>query len=254
MDRDELRDVLDAVQPGDGWDFSRVRDDSDPVPWSYSAIARRYLSPVQRVLDIGTGGGELFIRLAESFGSGVGIDGDPAMVAAANANLPDDIACRVKFLAMDAAELQFPRAAFDVVLCRHAPAYPAEVARVLKRGGYFITQQIGARNHHNITAPFGCGPAGMHSPAEPEQTVAAWAEQFAASGCAIRAQGSYDVPYFYRDVASLVYWLKAVGCPPDLDAERHGDTLLDILAQHRTPRGIATNVHRELLIVQRGDE
>jgi SAM-dependent methyltransferase len=255
MNHDKLRSVIDAVQPGHGWDFSRVQWESDPLPWSYSEIVRRYLSPVQRVLDLGTGGGELFIRLAEHYGSGVGIDGDPNMVAAADANLTDAVDCRVKFLAMDAAELQFPAAAFDVVLCRHAPAYPAEVARVLKPGGVFITQQIGARNHHNITTAFGCGPAGEHSLVESRQTVAAWAQDFAAHGCAIRAQAHYDVPYYYRDVESLVFWMKALGCPPDLDAEAHVDryaaTLLDLVTQHQTPRGIATNVHRELLIVQR---
>ena len=37
-----------------------------------------------------------------------------------------------------------------------------EAARVLRPGGYFITQQVGARNTQNICALFGCGHAPGH--------------------------------------------------------------------------------------------
>jgi len=162
MPLEDLRSLLESLGKPRGWDFSALHDDCDPVPWSYQDIARRYLSPLHRVLDIGTGSGEHFLALADYFGSGVGIDADPEMVALAEENTPSAVSCRVKFLAMDAAALEFPAASFDVVLARHAPADPAEVVRVLRPGGVFITQQIGARNHHNITALFGCGPDGRY--------------------------------------------------------------------------------------------
>ena len=63
------------VETRRGWDFSRMQDDIDPVPWLYENVVRPYLSPLQRVLDIGTGGGERFLSLADYFGSGIGIDG-----------------------------------------------------------------------------------------------------------------------------------------------------------------------------------
>ncbi len=250
MPLEDLRQLLESLGEPRGWDFSAIRSDCDPVPWSYREVARRYLSPLQRVLDIGTGSGEQFVALAEYFGSGVGIDADPQMVALAEENTPSAIACRVKFLAMDAAALEFPDASFDVVLCRHAPAYPAEVARVLRPGGVFITQQIGARNHANITALFGCGPDGRYTH-DPAQSVAAWAEDFARLRCVVRARGEYDVPYYYQDAASLLLWLRTLPVPEDFAIERHWPQIDHILREFQTPRGIVTNVHRDLLIVQK---
>jgi SAM-dependent methyltransferase len=67
----------------EGWDFSRVRDGGDPVPWNYVDVVQQYLKPTDRVLDIGTGGGEIFLSLVPYFGEGVGIDMDPAMIETA---------------------------------------------------------------------------------------------------------------------------------------------------------------------------
>lgn len=250
MPFEDLKQIAATIEARRGWDFSRVRDDIDPHPWRYAEVVRGYLSHMHRVLDIGTGGGERFIALSEHFGSGIGIDADPEMIYAAEENLPKSVDCRVKFLPMDAAELEFPAGSFDVVLTRHAPVYVDEVARVLKPGGVFITQQVGARNTANICTLFGCGPGGEYHE-EPGQTVAEWVEAFRARGYAIRAQGEYDVPYFFLDVESLLFWLKAIPMPEDFDLERDWPRVDEIIATTRTPRGFATNVHRELLIVQK---
>ncbi len=250
MPLDELRRVASAVEPRRGWDFSRVRDQLGPVPWDYMDVARRYLSPLHRVLDIGTGGGERFLALADAYGSGIGIDADPAMVAVADENLPDDLACRIKFLPMDAAALEFPAGVFDVVLNRHSAVYVDEIARVLRPGGVFIAQQVGARNTANICALFGCGPGGTYVE-EPGQTVGEWVDAFAARGFAVRCRAEYDVPYLFLDVESLVFWLMAIPMPEDFDIERHWPQVDHILNDFRTPRGIETNEHRELLIVQK---
>jgi len=85
---DELKRIGDTVGERRGWDFSRVRDARDPVPWDYADVVRRYLRPTDRVLDIGTGGGERFLALAPEFGEGVGIDAQPAQLEAARENRP----------------------------------------------------------------------------------------------------------------------------------------------------------------------
>ncbi len=64
MNYEGLRRIAESVGERSGWDFSRVRDERDPVPWDYSEVVRRYLRPEDRVLDVGTGGGEIFIELA----------------------------------------------------------------------------------------------------------------------------------------------------------------------------------------------
>ena len=56
---------------------------------------------------------------------------------------------------MDAEYLDFPKEYFNVVINRHAPVFPSQVDKVLKPGGYFITQQVGGENTANIHKIFG---------------------------------------------------------------------------------------------------
>jgi hypothetical protein len=65
------------------------------------------------------------------------------------------------------------------------------------------------------------------------------------------ARAEYDVRYWFRDVESLLFWLKAVPLPEDFDIEQHWRQVERITAEYRTPKGIETNEHRELLIVQK---
>jgi ubiquinone/menaquinone biosynthesis C-methylase UbiE len=43
-------------------------------------VIQQHLKPTDRVLDIGTGGSEIFLSLAPYFGKDVGIDMDPTMI------------------------------------------------------------------------------------------------------------------------------------------------------------------------------
>jgi hypothetical protein len=67
------------------------------------------------------------------------------------------------------------------------------------------------------------------------------------------ASGEYDVRYFYRDVESLVFHLKAAPWPESFDPARHWRPLDRFVEAHRTPRGIETNEHRTLLVVRKRD-
>jgi hypothetical protein len=58
------------------------------------------------------------------------------------------------------------------------------------------------------------------------------------------------VPYYFADAASLLFWMQAVGVPPDFDIERHGRAVDYLLTEYMTPRGVESNEHRELLIVR----
>ncbi len=192
MTEGELRRIATSVGARRGWDFSRMRETQEPAPWDYADVARAYLAPDSHVLDIGTGGGERLLALADSFRSGVGIDASPEMIATAQENLPPALADKISFTVMPAQHLTFAPASFDVILNRHAPVDAAEVARVLRPGGVFITQQVGARNTANICAVFGCTPGGTYT-SDPTQTPEALRAAFIDAGCRIVATGEYDV-------------------------------------------------------------
>jgi hypothetical protein len=65
------------------------------------------------------------------------------------------------------------------------------------------------------------------------------------------ARAEYDVGYYFLDVESFVFWLKAAPLPEDFDVEKHWQQVNQFIKEYRTPRGIETNEHRELLIVQK---
>jgi SAM-dependent methyltransferase len=245
----DLQQIVRTNGALDGWDFSRLRFDRAPVLWDYVGVARSYLKPADRVLDIGTGGGEIFFSLAPYFGEGVAIDHDPAMIAAARRNQSALSIRNVSLMGMEASALQFAAGAFDVVLQRHSSVYVREVVRVLRPGGYFITQMVGKRSSLNILDAFGWTPDSF-GPGW-WQPVAELADQFRAQGCSILAQAEYDVPCWYQDVESFLFWLMAVPWPEEIDLDKHWQAINRVLEICQTRRGFETNEHRGLLIAQK---
>jgi SAM-dependent methyltransferase len=253
MDFAELKRVADLVGERRGWSFDRMRAASDPAPWEYEDVVRRYLQPSRQVLDIGTGGGERFLALAPFFGTGLGVDVSPAMSEVAQENTPPDLVGKVSFAIMPAEELRVPDHAFDIVLNRHSVVHVDEIVRVLRPGGFFITQGVGSRNTQNICAVFGCNPGGEyvsdvgHKWGTASESRAAFEER----GCAFVAQAEYDIRYWFLDVESLLFWLKAIPIPQDFEIERQWQQVDHILTEYQNPVGIETNEHRELLIVRK---
>lgn len=249
MSFDELKQIVEAGGKLDGWDFSRVRAGRDPVHWEYVDVVRQYLNPTDRVLDIGTGGGEIFFSMAPYFGEGVGIDDSPTMIETAGRNQSSLSIDNISLLRMDGNDLRFETDEFDVVLLRHLYVYVSEIVRVLRPGGYFITQMVGQRSSLNFLDAFGWTPASFG----PDwwQPVTELADQFRLNGCHIIAQAEYDVPYWFQDIESFMFWFMSVPWPETIELEKHWRNINQILETSQTERGIETNEHRGLLIVHK---
>ncbi|MCP4540567.1 MAG: class I SAM-dependent methyltransferase [Chloroflexi bacterium] len=245
-----LKRIATSVGEREGWDFSRMRDAREPVPWNYMCVVPDYLKQSDCVLDMGTGGGEKLLSLAPQVDSAVGVDCSAKMVETALKNKAASQVKNVSFEVMRAKALRFPDGEFDVVLNRHCTVNVCETFRVLRPGGYFITQQVGLRNTQNICALFGCGPGGAYEP-ELFQEASVLAGAFEQLGCRVVCTAEYDVRYWFLDVESLLFWHQAISIPEDFDIEKHWQQIDQIIAEYRTPDGIETNEHRELLIVQK---
>ena len=250
MNKNELLNIADSVGQRVGWDFSQMRDAREPMPWDYMDVVLRYLKPGDRVLDVGTGGGERLLRFAPCFASGIGIDISEQMIEDAQQNLATSSIENVAFEVMSATDLAFEPESFDVLLNRHSVVDVAETLRVLKPGGYLINQEVGARNAENITHLFGCGPGGQYGTG-PNQATPALAEAFRAQGCRVVCLAEYNVRYWFLDNESLVFWLQAIPMPEDFDMETHWEQVNAIIEKYQTPQGIETNEQRFLLIVQK---
>jgi hypothetical protein len=249
LTREDLRRISQSVGERAGWDFSRVRGKREPLPWHYADVVRRYLSPSDEVLDVGTGGGERFLGLATHFRRGIGIDHDPVMIEQARKNKAAQQVDNVDFILMDGHRLDFPDETFDVVLNRHSQVDIRETARVLCAPGYFVTQQVACRNTLSLLAAFGWTPesfgAGWWQPVE------GFAAEFERLGCRVVAKAEYNIRYRFCDVESLVFFLKAVPLPESFDVDKHWQGVNRLLEDYSPDRGIETNEHRELLIVQK---
>jgi hypothetical protein len=236
----ELDALLDSVQPRVGWDFARMNVLREPVPFEYADIVARYVRPSDEVLDVGTGGGERFSRMAGLFSRGLGIDIDPEMIRLAEqASGAGNLEFRVC-----SARLEDVTAAFPVIINRHAELDLAAITAHLKPGGYFVTQQVGERN-------MACVQAALGQPArDPPVSAAA----ITSSGLRLVAFCEYDVEYVVRDIESLVFWLSALDMlHADLDgraALASAATLNQILLGHVGERGFVTNEHRYLAIAR----
>jgi SAM-dependent methyltransferase len=163
---------------------------------------------------------------------------------------------------MDAEQLALPDAGFDLVLNRHAPVYAAQIVRVLRPGGIFITQQVGGRNTQSIFTAFGWQSNAAHwqayfiapgRPTVPDNVHGLDGLQaaFGARGCTMRALAEYDVRYWLSDLDSFVFFLKAIPLPEKFDPDLHCGAVNRAISACGGPRGIQTNEHRYLLIAEK---
>jgi len=233
-----------------GWDFSRMRISRTPVTWVYEEVVRSLLSGEERVLDIGTGGGEKLIGLADVFGSAVGIDVDPMMIAAAERNTPPALADRLFFQIGSAVATALPDSSFDVVLNRHAVVDVDEFSRVLKKGGFFVSQQVGDNNLFKLLEPFG----GQNF--DSDQHPVEIRSQLEQSGFSIVRFEEYDVEYRYLDIESVLFQIKAIGhyLLDVADDDSIVDRLEQVLSSTRDGSGgFASNEHRWLIVARKGE-
>ena len=117
---------MDGAGDSAGWDAEAASFDTEPdhglhsprVREAWRTLLAGLLPPAPaRVADLGCGTGSLSLLLAEDGYAVDGIDFAPEMVRRAQAKagtFPD-----TSFRVGDAADPDLPRAAYDVVLCRH---------------------------------------------------------------------------------------------------------------------------------------
>ena len=170
-----------------GWDFSHIAGrytEEDDLPWDYREVILRHLTPEMKILDIDTGGGEFLLSL-----------GHPYRNTAATENYPPNVElCRevllplgVDFRPADGCGvLTFDDGSFDMVINRHGDFNAVEISRVLKPGGLFITQQVGAENDRELVELL-CGETELPFP---EQYLAVQERNFQEVGFEILK--SYD--------------------------------------------------------------
>ena len=154
MTSEELKAIWDkeeSVAQIKGWDFSHIEgryEEEDSLPWNYAAIIRERLRDKMKLLDYDTGGGEFLLSLHHPYENTAATEGYP----------PNVQLCREKLLPLgidlrecaDASNVPFDDNSFDIMINRHGDFNPSEIRRMLKAGGFFITQQVGSENDREL--------------------------------------------------------------------------------------------------------
>jgi len=133
-----------------GWDFKWLsgRMIQEDPPWDYPALVKSHFTNVHSLLDMGTGGGELLSTLVPLPIDTHATESYPPNLEMAKKRL-SPLSVTVHSFEQDET-LSFKDAYFDLVINRHESFNIDEVIRILKPGGYFITQQVGGLDNLEI--------------------------------------------------------------------------------------------------------
>lgn len=130
-----------------GWDFSHIKDryvEETDLPWNLKAVIEKYLHNNMELMDMETGGGEFLLELNHPHNKTAAIEGYTPNVELCKQRL---LPLGINFKQGDGDDpLPFDNNSFDIVTNRHGSFIPSELHRVLKQGGIFVTQQVGAEN------------------------------------------------------------------------------------------------------------
>lgn len=217
---DELVDEATSASL-EGWDFSFLlgRTEGEPLPWSYEHLAAGLVVAAQRVLDVDTGGGEVFSGLRPPPGSVAVEPYSPNVPVAARRLRP----LGVQVVARPTDALPVGDATFDLVLNRHGRLHPTETYRVLAPGGRLLSQQVGARNDVELNEALGLpGPVHAAAPAAVDDLL----RDLRSAGFTAPTVREAVVVTRFLDVGAVVFQLRAVPWQaPGFDVVRHREIL-----------------------------
>ncbi|MEO3798680.1 class I SAM-dependent methyltransferase [Nonomuraea sp. B1E8] len=205
----------------DGWDFSWLdgRATEERPSWGYARLLGERLATVGSALDIQTGGGEILAGVPTLPPVTVATESWPPNLKLAASRLRR----RGAWVVADDEEPRLPFASnvFDLVTSRHpVQTWWNEIARVLRPGGSYLSQQVGPRSVFEL-AEFFLGPLDG-SARDPEQV----GQEAEAAGLEVVDLRSERLRMEFRDIGAVVYFLrKVIWIVPGFSVERHQERL-----------------------------
>jgi SAM-dependent methyltransferase len=197
-----------AGGPMQGWDFSYLsrteRMASEPLPWSYGSLVIAAMADAGSMLDMGTGGGEFLSALRPLPLDTHATEGWAPNIPIARKRL-EPLGIAVYGFASEDDPLPFPDQTFDLVINRHEAYDPAEVLRVLRPGGRFITQQVGGESERDLNRLLDTPPEIDYS----DWTLPRAREELTSAGFTLLdAREAFPINRCY-DIGALIFYLNA---------------------------------------------
>ena len=244
--RARIRPFVDRARSFSGWNFGDMASErvGPPLPWNYEQRASELLTGAASVLDMGTGGGEVFGELVQVYRG--------RAVASEEWEVNAPIAAKrlsplgVATVRSRSANLPFRSGVFELVLNRHEELDPLEVARVLAPRGRILIQQVGRNNWRELRRFF---PRMSDFGPLFEKYIAG----FQAAGLSIVQAERFDTQEAFRDVGQIAYMLCVAPWEiPDFSPLEHDlDALIEVDRTLRTGKGIVLTQSRFLIEAER---
>ena len=228
-----------------GWDFSYLdgRWQDETLPWNYEEIIFKYLKNTDKLLDMGTGGGEFLLSLEHPY----------ILTCATEAYLPNVELCMKKLLPLgidirqniDEKKVPFDDNEFDVIINRHESFDPKEVQRLLKKNGIFITQQVGGENSRDLSEKLIDG----FKPPYPNHNLNENIKKLKENGFDIIEENeSFNMLKFF-DIGAVVYFAKIIEWEfPGFSVESCFDKLCKLYYELEEMGYVEATEHRFLIV------
>ncbi|MFC4115318.1 class I SAM-dependent methyltransferase [Nonomuraea zeae] len=217
---DDLVQEADTVSV-DGWDFSWLdgRATEERPSWGYTRLLGRRMADARAALDIQTGGGEILAGLPVLPPVTVATESWPPNLKLAASRLRP----RGAWVVADDEEprLPFGSEVFDLVTSRHpVETWWTEIARVLRPGGTYFSQQVGPWSVAELTDYF----YGPHDGSSRDPGRARQAAE--SAGLEVVDLRSERLRMEFRDIGAVIYFLrKVIWIVPGFSVARYQDKL-----------------------------
>jgi SAM-dependent methyltransferase len=203
-----------AAVPVEGWDFSWFdgRATEERPPWGYARLLGERMAalanqPGAAALDLQTGGGEVLASIPAGPSVLVATETWPPNIEVARRNLAR-VGAQVVPMADELDDLPFEDDSFDLVVSRHPVGVRwDEIARVLKPGGTYFSQDVGAGSVVELTE-FMMGPL---PPDDGPDRHPRWSVRFAEdAGLEVVDVRPFRGRMEFGDIAAVVVFLRKV--------------------------------------------
>lgn len=220
-----------AEQPT-GWDLSALTGyrEEEP-PWRWRTLVENLAPMADSVLDLVTGRGEVLASLADVLPEGTtATEGRVSHLSVARERLtPLGIEVHEHDPEAAGSRLPFADRAFGLVLNRHGAFDATEVARLLRPGGTFLTQQVGGDDGREIRELFGRGEA------DPEVTLENTVHALTGVGLRVDRSDAFHGHVELDEVPTFLRYLRRApwDAPEDFDVDGYRDLLEHLQARLR---------------------
>ncbi|MDO5100860.1 MAG: methyltransferase domain-containing protein [Eubacteriales bacterium] len=211
MNQAQLKEIWkqeEAIAHIHGWDFSHIHGryvEEDNLPWDFRAVIQSYREDSMKLMDMETGGGEFLLSLHHPAKNTAAIEGYPPNVELCKKVL---LPLGIDFKEADGCDrLPFSDGSFDMITNRHGDYDVAELRRLLKPNGLFLTQQVGAENDRELVQLL--LPQITEVP-YPKQYLDVRKAELLEHGFEVLEYGEAYQPIRFFDVGALVWFARII--------------------------------------------